>query len=151
MALMSDIVDIEVTNLAQLERDMQRFAEKMQRRELLKVLRPSANEMLYAILEKTPVRTGHLARNMQAKPMRGRSDDFFASFLVGPKRDAFYGIMVHNGTIIEPGKKRKHRRREFIPAGAIERIKPNPWVYRAFEEEADRIASQILRTLEKKL
>lgn len=145
------MIDVEIVNLGRFESDMQRIVDKLERKELLKVLRPSARDMMNEIIANTPVRTGKLARSMAMKPMRGRSDDPFASYMVGPKAEAFYGIMVHNGTIVEPGKKRKHRRREVIPAGAVVRIKANPWISRTFREMADQCAEKILTAIEKRL
>lgn len=145
------MIDIEVVNMGEVERDMQRVVDKLKRKELLKILRPSARDMLNEIIFHTPVRTGKLARSMTMKPLRGRSDDPYASFMVGPKKEAFYGIMVHNGTIIEPGVKRKHRRRESFPVGGREKIKANPWISRAFEAIAAECAEEILSAIEEKL
>lgn len=145
------MIDIEIINLGEFERNMQGIVDKLKRKELLKTIRPSARTMLAEVIYQTPVRTGFLAKNMTIKPMRGRADDPFASYMVGPKAEAFYGIMVHNGTIIEPGVKRKHRRRESIPAGAKVKIKPNPWISRAFEAKAAECAEQLISAIEKKL
>lgn len=145
------MIDIEVVNMGEFERDMQRIVDKVKRKELLKVIRPTARHALNAIVRETPVRTGFLQRNMAARPLRGKVDDPFASFMVGPKAAAFYGIMVHNGTVIEPGKKRKHRRREGIPAGAVVRIKPNPWISRTFDNEVAEWAAELLMRIEDNL
>lgn len=145
------MIDIEIINLGEFERDMQGIVDKLKRKELLKTIRPSARTMLREVVSQTPVRTGFLAKNMTIKPMRGRADDPFASYMVGPKAEAFYGIMVHNGTIVVPGEKRKHRRRESIPAGAIVKIKANPWISRAFEAKAAECAEQLMSAIEKKL
>ena len=145
------MIDVEVVNLGEFERDMQGIVDVLKRKELLKVIRPSSRDMLNSVIANTPVRTGRLAQSITMKPVRGKADDPYASYHVGPKRSAFYGIMVHNGTIIEPGKKRKHRRREVIPAGAVVRIKANPWISRTFEEMAAACAEKILTAIEKRL
>lgn len=68
--------------------------------------------------------------------------------------------MVHNGTVVGT-KKRKHRKprtfsrseerayqRQRIAEGTV-RIKPNPFVWRAFEAKVDAAAQKILETISK--
>lgn len=164
MALM---IDVSITNMGSFQRDMQRAYEKMHRKELLKVIRPAATIMMKAVKARTPQRTGFMYRSIKLKAQRGKSDYPFANYFVdfanikkkssGKKEKAFYGIMVHNGTIVVPGEKRKHRSRteaedqRRLQAGGYEKIKPNPWVYEAFEATAQQVSNKLLEDVWNKL
>lgn len=167
------MIEIEVENLGEFKKAMDKAVDKVQRQELLKILRPTARILLNAIKARTPVRTGFLKRTMKVKAMRGKNNFPYAAYMVGPgevkrkdskKKDkAYYGIMVHNGTIVVPNQKRKHRKprlysnsderaymRQRIAAGKV-RIKPNPWVDEAFEQTAQQMTDKILNDIADKL
>lgn len=161
------MIEIEVENLGEFKKAMDKAVDKVQRQELLKILRPTARILLNAIKARTPVRTGFLKRTMKVKAMRGKNNSPYAAYMVGPgevkrkdskKKDkAYYGIMVHNGTIVVPGEKRSHKSRteaedrRRLQAGGRERIKPNPWVDEAFEQTAQQMADKILNDIADKL
>lgn len=156
------MIEIEVENLGEFKKAMDKAVGKVQRQELLKILRPTARILLTAIKARTPVRTGFLKRTMKVKAMRGKNNFPYAAYMVGPgevkrkdskKKDkAYYGIMVHNGTIVVPNQRRKHRAymRQRIAAGQV-RIKPNPWVEEVFEQTARQMADKILNDIADKL
>lgn len=162
---------IEIENLGSFQKDMQHAYEKMHRKELLKIIRPGVNILMKAVKGRTPERTGFLRRSIKLKPMRGTNDFPYAAYFVdfanvkiketGKKMKAFYGLFVHNGTIITKGK-RKHRKPRLFSnleelayqrdrAAAGYRIKPNPWVYEAFEATAQQAADRILEDIKNKL
>lgn len=156
------MIEFEVENLGEFKKAMDKAVGKVQRQELLKILRPTARILLTAIKARTPVRTGFLKRTMKVKAMRGKNNFPYAAYMVGPgevkrkdskKKDkAYYGIMVHNGTIVVPNQRRKHRAyvRQRIAAGKV-RIKPNPWIDEAFEQTARQMADKILNDIADKL
>ncbi len=156
------MIEIEVENLGEFKKAMDKAVGKVQRQELLKILRPTARILLTAIKARTPVRTGFLKRTMKVKAMRGKNNFPYAAYMVGPgevkrkdskKKDkAYYGIMVHNGTIVVPNQRRKHRAymHQRIAAGKV-RIKPNPWVDEAFEQTVRQMADKILNDIADKL
>lgn len=158
---------IEIENLGSFQKDMQHAYEKMHRKELLKIIRPGVNILMKAVKGRTPERTGFLRRSIKLKPMRGTNDFPYAAYFVdfanvkiketGKKMKAFYGLFVHNGTIVVPGEKRSHKSRtdaedrRRLQAGGRQRIKPNPWVYEAFEATAQQAADRILEDIKNKL
>lgn len=144
--------DVEVIGLGEIIADMARLRDKMARRELLWAIRPGANLIAKAIKEQTPVRTGTLKKSLSLKVGKGKDSDPFAAIYThfkknyarkrGNKTYPFYVKFVHNGTVTHEGAKpRKHR-----VGGAVgrQRIKPNEYIYRAFDEKAGEAAEMIL-------
>lgn len=161
------MIEIERESLAQFKRDMRSAYEKMHRKALLPLIKPSLSVLRSAVKAGTPKRTGFLQKSIRISPMRGRQDFPYAAYYVGygeikrkdtgKKWKPYYGIMVHNGTIVVRDEKRKHRtiteaeERRRIEAGGQVRIKPNPWVYKAFEQTAPRVAAKLLADLKEEL
>ena len=161
------MIEIERESLVQFKRDMKSAYEKMHRKALLPLIKPSLSVLKSAVRAGTPKRTGFLQKSIRINPMRGAQDFPYAAYYVGfgalkrkdtgKKWKAYYGIMVHNGTIVVRGEKREHRtiteaeEKRRIEAGGQVRIKPNPWVLKAFEQTAPRIASKLLFDLSEAL
>lgn len=119
------------------------------RKELLKAMRPGVKEMSKAVKSRAPQAKGILKRSVTIKPLKGRAKDASAGYFVafrkiypykGKMTTPYYALFVHNGTVISQGK-RKHRKRT-IPGA--QKIKPNPFVWDAFEAKADSVGAQII-------
>lgn len=162
--------DIELVGLDQLVKDMSRLAERMNKKDLVKFLRPGARIFQREIKAQSPVRTGTLRKSVGIKVGRGKGSDptatlftYFRKIYTTPKgktSEPYYARFVHNGTVVGT-KKRKHRKprtfsrseerayqRQRIAEGTV-RIKPNPFVWRAFESKVAEAARVILEKISK--
>jgi hypothetical protein len=159
--------DIEVENLGSLQRDLSALAGKLTKKGLVPILRPGAKVMQNAIKQRTPKRTGMLKRAVKVKVGKGKSTAPYATLMTyfkgsrkpegkkkGPKT---YGWFVHNG-VANFGTKRNLRKgahseanREKALARGGYRIKPEPFVYEAFEANVQRVATAILNKIEANL
>lgn len=151
--------NIEVQNIGTLVKDFERSAEQITRKELVKALRPGAKLIQKAVLQRAPKRTGALRQALKIKKGRGSSKDPRATLFVriakksaGERRipPSVYGWFVHNGTVNWGKTKRKHRT---VTSNDVQshgyRIKPNPFVYDAFEASANQAAEKILAHINK--
>lgn len=159
---------IEVQNLGELKRDLTALADKMTKRELVPILRPGAKVMQKAIKQRTPVRKGLLKRAVKVKVGKGKATAPYATLMTyfkgltpfqqGKKKGPeTYGWFIHNG-VANFGTKRNLRKgahseanREKALARGGYRIKPNPFVYEAFEANAQKVANEILNKIESSL
>lgn len=159
---------IEVQNLGELKRDLTALADKMTKRELVPILRPGAKVMQKAIKQRTPVRKGLLKRAVKVKVGKGKATAPYATLMTyfkgltpfqqGKKKGPeTYGWFIHNG-VANFGTKRNRRKgahseanREKALARGGYRIKPNPFVYEAFEANAQKAANEILNKIESSL
>ena len=148
--------DIEVTGIASLQKDLRGIADKMTKKDLAKFLRKGAVLFQKEIQAQAPVRTGTLKRAVRVRVARGKASDpratvetYFAKTYTPPKGGKmvkpYYAWFVHNGTVTSVGK-RRHRRGA---SQGAQRIKPNPFVWRAFESKVDAAAQKILETISK--
>lgn len=158
---------IEVQNLGELKRDLTALAAKLTKRELVPILRPGAKVMQKAIKQRTPVRKGLLKRAVKVKVGKGKATAPYATLMTyfkgskkpeGKKKGPeTYGWFIHNG-VANFGTKRNRRKGAHSEANrekALERggyrIKPNPFVYEAFEANAQKVANEILNKIESSL
>lgn len=147
-------VDIQVQNIGSLRRDMNELAKRLIKPELVKILRPGANTMRKAIIARVPVRRGVLKKAVKVKVGRSPNDAPRATLMVTfadevklNKADTkgaytFHGLFVHNGTV---ERMRKKNRRY------TGKIKPNPFIFDAFEAEIQKIADQTLNDINNSL
>ena len=164
-------VDVEVQNLGSLTKDLSACAEKMTRKELAPLLKPGARQFQKAVKERTPKRTGRLSSAIKVKVGKSASSSPYANVLtyfgrVGKKFEgrgrwgsgvASYGFFIHNGVVqySTKGNKRKGAHsaanREKALARHGWRIKPEPFVYEAFEANVAQVATTILNRIEDSL
>lgn len=159
--------DIEIQNLGALRRDLTALADKMTKRELVPILRPGAKVMQKAIKQRTPVRKGLLKRAVKVKVGKGKATAPYATLMTyfkgskkpeGKKKGPeTYGWFIHNG-VVNFGTRRNKRvgahseaNRERALARGGYRIKPEPFVYDAFEANAQKVATEILQKIEEML
>lgn len=138
--------------------------ESLQRKSLLKAMRPGVRDMSKAVKGRAPKDKGILRRAVTIKPLKGRAKDPSAGYYVtfrkiyphkGGTTTPYYALFVHNGTIVTQGK-RKHRKpklysrseeraymRERLANGSV-RIKANPFVWDAFESQAESVGDKII-------
>lgn len=144
--------DVEVIGLGDVIADFAKLQDKVTRRDLLWAIRPGARYIAKAIKKQTPVLTGTLRDSLTLKVGKGKDSDPFASIYThfkknysrkgGKKSYPFYVKFVHDGTVTHEGPQpRKHR-----AGGAVgrQRIKPNEYIYRAFDESVGEAAEIIL-------
>lgn len=156
---------IEVQNLGELQRDLTALAAKLTKRELVPILRPGAKVMQKAIKQRAPKRTGILKRAVKVKVGKGKATAPYATVMtyfgkVNTKKlkgDGYYGWFVHNG-VVQYQSARNQRKgahsqtnRERALARGGYRIKPNPFVYDAFEANVDQVVTTILSNIESML
>ncbi len=156
---------IEVQNLGELQRDLTALAAKLTKRELVPILRPGAKVMQKAIKQRAPKRTGILRRAVKVKVGKGKANAPYATLMtyfgkVNAKKlkgDGYYGWFVHNGVVQYQSARNQrkgahsHANRERALARGGYRIKPNPFVYEAFEANAQKVANEILNKIESSL
>ena len=153
---------IEVQNLGELQRDLTALAAKLTKRELVPILRPGAKVMQKAIKQRAPKRTGILKRAVKVKVGKGKATAPYATVMTTfgnkkSKKFGFYGFFVHNGVVQYQSKRNKRtgahsqtNRAKGLAQGGW-RIKPNPFVYDAFEANVDQVATTILSNIESML
>lgn len=154
--------DIEVENLGSLQRDLSALAGKLTKKDLLPILRPGARTFSRAVKQRTPKRTGYLRSSIKVKAGKGKATQPYATMLTTfgnkkSKKFGFYGFFIHNGVVHYATKrnKRKGAHSEANRARAMEangwRIKPEPFVYEAFETNVQQVADVILNKIEASL
>ena len=149
-------LDIEVVGIASLEQDMRQMYNSLNRKDMLKLMRAPTNKLVNALKTEAPVRKGYLRQAIKVAAARGRNDAPNATLLTGFKKTypfkgkmvkPYYAWFVHNGTV-NSGGTRKHR------AGAsvgTQRIKPNPFVSRAYEATIDDVGKNIIDQIVRKM
>jgi hypothetical protein len=155
--------DIKVENLGSLQRDLSVLASKLTKQELAPILKPGAKEFQREVKRRAPKRSGALKSAIKVKVGKGKATAPYANLLtvfgkVGKRfkgnnarwgDSAGYGYFVHNGTIV--GADGKRIRLKSYKAKGRQRIKPNPFVYEAFEANVQRVATAILNKIEANL
>lgn len=150
------VSDIEVFGIDKLEKDLSSIADKMTKKELAKLIRPGAVIFQKEIKAQAPRRTGTLQRAVRVRVGRGKANDpaatvetYLAKIYVAPKSGKlvkpYYAWFVHNGTVTSKDK-RVHRKGASVGA---ERIKPNPFIARAFDAKVNEAARLILDKIAK--
>lgn len=150
------VSDIEVFGIDKLEKDLSSIADKMTKKELAKLIRPGAVIFQKEIKAQAPRRTGTLQRAVRVRVGRGKASDpaatvetYLAKIYVVPKSGKlvkpYYAWFVHNGTVTSKDK-RVHRKGASVGA---ERIKPNPFIARAFDAKVNEAARLILDKIAK--
>lgn len=161
------MITIKLEGQKHLATRMKLAEESFQRKGLLKAMRPGVRDMSKAVKGRAPKDKGILKRSITIKPLKGRANDASAGYYVtfrkiyphkGGTTTPYYALFVHNGTIVTQGK-RKHRKprlfsrseeraymRERLANGSI-RIKPNPFVWDAFEMTADGVGEKIVNDI----
>ena len=148
--------DIEVFGIDKLEKDLSSIADKMTKKELAKLIRPGAVIFQKEIKAQAPRRTGTLQKAVRVRIGRGKASDlaatvetYLAKMYVAPKSGKlvkpYYAWFVHNGTVTSKDK-RAHRKGASVGA---ERIKPNPFIARAFDAKVNEAARLILDKIAK--
>lgn len=149
-------VDVDVVGIGSLEKDLRKMYKSLNRKDLLKLMRPSANRLVKAIKAEAPVRKGYLRNAIKLVAWRGKNDAPSATLVTtmaktypykGKQVKPYYAWFVHNGTVTSAGK-RKHRKGAAVGA---QRIKPNPFVERAYDAQIDDVGVRILEAIEKKV
>lgn len=139
---------IEVVGLGELQADLSRIQSKLLRKNLLKLIRPGAQRLRKAVAQRAPVHSGGLLRSLRIRVTRGKNNLPYAGYYVdfGPKAKnprngkmvkPYWAIMVHNGTL---DKKTRNQR-----------IKPNPFIYEAYEATSQEAADIVLQNIERQL
>lgn len=158
------MLKIDVEGVGALQKDFRKVIDKLTRKDLVKIMRPGARIMAKAVKARAPRDRGYLAKSITVKAGRGKANDPRATVLVryksivpskkkgkqGQLEAPYYAIMVHNGTVVTAGK-RKHRRGATAQYGSAQRIKPNPFVYDAFEATVGQVTDKILSEISSKL
>lgn len=156
--------DIEVEGLGELKRDLSKIYDNLNKRGLVKFMRPGAQKFRKAILQRVPVRSGALKRSLKVRVGKGKKDDPKATIYVsfsgktaknreGKMVRPFYGYFLENGTVVGQ-KNRKHRRstiEQRLARGGRIGIQPRPFVWPAFEATYQQAADVILSNIEKSL
>ena len=148
--------DIEVFGIDKLEKDLSSIADKMTKKELAKLIRPGAVIFQKEMKAQAPRRTGTLQKAVRVRIGRGKASDlaatvetYLAKMYVAPKSGKlvkpYYAWFVHNGTVTSKDK-RAHRKGASVGA---ERIKPNPFIARAFDAKVNEAARLILDKIAK--
>lgn len=174
-------VKVEVLNLGTLQRDLTALAGKLTKKDLVPILRPGIKRLQRDVKNRAPKRTGLLRRAVKIKVGKGKASQPYATVMttfgkVKTRKlegDAFYGLFVHNGTLVGKDGKRirlksykakaydwmsgiqRQYQREADKARAkaqgTQRINPNPFVYEAFEANVKQVAEEILNKIEASL
>lgn len=153
---------IEVQNLGSLERDLSALAGKLTKKDLLPIIRPGARTFSRAVKQRAPKRTGYLRSSIKVKAGKGKATQPYATVLTTfgnkkSKKFGFYGFFIHNG-VAQYATKRNRRKGAHSAANrarAMEangwRIKPEPFVYEAFDANVQQVANAILSKIEANL
>lgn len=158
--------DIELENVAELKRDLSGIQAKLTKRDLVKFMRPGATVMRKAVQQRTPARAGTLRKAWRLKVGRGSAKAPQATLTTylaknyrtrkGKMSKPYYAWFVHNGTIVTKRKRKHHKSTQDLSGGQLLsyywgrltegsiRIKPNPFVAKAFDANVDRVANMIL-------
>lgn len=162
--------DFEVLNVGQLVKDLKGIEDKLTKKKLVEIIRPGAKQLQQEVKSQAPKRTGTLRSAIRIKVGRGKTNAPSATIQTylaktyqtkkGKKVKPYYAWFVHQGTVAHHGK-RKHRKprlysgleelaylRQRMTEGSV-RIKPNPFVARAFDAKVDEVAATILNRIAK--
>lgn len=155
---------IEVEGLGSLQKDLKGIADKLTKKDLARALKPGARTFQRAVKGLAPKRTGLLQRAIRTKVGKGKNNAPYASVWVTfgkvntskikgltkkqQKGQAYYALMVHNGTVVGVDGKRI---RSVTRAQGAQLIKPNPFVYDAFEANVRAVADKILNDISSSL
>lgn len=154
--------DIKVENLGSLQRDLSALAGKLTKKDLLPILRPGARTFSRAVKQRAPKRTGYLRSSIKVKAGKGKATQPYATVLTTfgnkkSKKFGFYGFFIHNG-VVQYATKRNRRNGAHSEANRARamaangwRIKPEPFVYEAFETNVQQVANAILNKIEASL
>lgn len=158
--------DIEIQNLGTLQRDLSALADKMTKKNLVAVLKPGAKQLQRAVKQRAPKRTGALRSSVKVKVGKGPETMPYATVMTtfpqpkSKKQKAKwtgYGWFVHNGVVnfgtkhnLRKGAHSEANRERALARGGY-RIKPEPFVYDAFEANAQKVATEILQNIENML
>lgn len=145
-------MELEVENIGNLQRDLSAIYGKLNKRDLAKLMKPGANVFRKAVRSRAPVRKGALRSAIRVRTARGKKDApgaavdvYFAKTYTskkGVKGKPYYALFVHNGT---PERFRKKSK------SSTGKMRPNPFVYDAFEAEVQRVADMVLDNIERAL
>lgn len=161
----------EVIGLGALNKDLSALAEKMHKKALEPLLKPGAKQMQQAVKQRTPLRTGSLCSAVKVKAGKGKATEPYANMLthigkIGKKFErsgrwgsgiASYGFFIHNGVVQYSTKRNKRKgahsaaNRDKALARHGWRIKPEPFVYEAFEANVEQVATSILNRIDDSL
>lgn len=154
--------DIRVENVGELQRDLSKLAEKLNKKDLVPILRPGAKVFQKAIKQRAPKRTGYLRSALKVKVGKGKASAPYATLMTTfgnkkSKKFGFYGFFVHNGVVQYGGSHNRRvgahsetNRAKGLAKGGW-RIKPEPFVYDAFEANVGQVADTILNKIESML
>lgn len=159
--------DIHVENVGELQRDLSKLAEKLNKKDLVPILRPGAKVFQKAIKQRAPKRTGMLKRAVKVKVGKGKATAPYATlntYFKNPVKPAgkkkgpqTYAYFIHNG-VVQYGTSRNRRVGAHSEANRVKglrqggwRIKPEPFVYDAFEANVGQVADTILSKIESML
>lgn len=158
--------DINIIGLGELKGDLHSIADKLTRAQLIKFLQPGAKLFRQAVRNRAPVDEGDVKKSLRVRAAKGAAKEpkaavtvYLAKVARGPKGEKvkpYWAWFVHNGTLAASKKKRKHHKPRLYSnteklAYVFERggyrIKPNPFVYEAFEMTVQKAADIILSTI----
>lgn len=154
--------NVQVENVGELTRDLTKLADKLTKKGLVPILRPGARVMQRAVKSRVPKRTGYLRSSVSVKAGKGKANAPYATVMTTfgnkkSKKFGFYGFFVHNG-VVQYGTARNKRRGAHSEANRAKglerggwRIKPEPFVYDAFEANVNQVADTILTKIESML
>lgn len=162
------VTDIHIENLGELHKQFRDIEGKLTKQGLASALRPGARIFQRAVKRLAPKRTGLLQRSIRTKLGKGRANAPYASMWVTfgkvntskmkakltakqQKGKAYYAYMVHNGTVVGANGRRIRSNSPSAKAQGVQRIKPNPFVYDAFEANVQTVADKILNDIMDKL
>ena len=138
---------LDVENIGNLQRDLSNIYGKLNKRDLAKLMKPGANVFRKAVRSRAPVRSAIRVRSARGKKDAPGAavDVYFAKTYTskkGVRGKPYYALFVHNGT------PERFRKKTKSPTGAV---RPNPFVYDAFEAEVQRVADMVLDNIERAL
>lgn len=146
--------DFEVLNVGRLVKDLKGIEDKLTKKKLVEIIRPGAKKLQQEVKAQAPKRTGTLRSAIRIKVGRGKANAPSATIQTylaktyqtkKGKVKPYYAWFVHQGTVAS-NKQRKHRKGA---SSGEQRIKPNPFVERAFDAKVDEVAATILNRIAK--
>ena len=131
---------IEITGFKELQQKIKTLPEKIQKKEVIKVLRISARPTVAAARSEVPVDTGQLKKSLGIiVGKKGKSKEN-PTIYVGPrttgKNNGWYGAIVHGGRkVYRAGYKRQHKRSSAQnKANAVKFVPGDPYMTRAYNK-----------------
>lgn len=140
--------DVEVIGVDSLIKDLRGIAGRIDKKNLVKIIRPGAQIFRKAIIAEAPMRDGYLRKAVRIKVGKGKATDpgaTVSTYLAKtyPHKGAlvkpYYAWYVEHGT-----KDRYHKSGRYTG-----RITPRPFVSRAWEMKVDEVARMILDAIDK--